>query len=178
MVLYFHNERNRKTGYRSRQISKVNLTWVAVHLPSFIATFRNFVCWSLFPLKAILSIFFVLVWVHRTRLLLVSYGIGIFITSRLLIVVKQNLLSTPLFLFLQKRAYSDGNPNATISPLLLGVDPGLPVVTINIPCPNDGPAVPNGDPTLNSQSFLPVSASNAITIHISIYIFYSPIAWN
>jgi hypothetical protein len=69
-----------------------------------------------------------------------------------------------LLLFLQKRAYSDGNPNATISPPLLGVDPGLPVVTNNIPCPNDGPAVPRGDPTLNSQSFLPVSASNAITI--------------
>ena len=47
---------------------------------------------------------------------------------------------------------------------LSGVDPGLPVETNNIPCPNDGPPVPCDDPTLNSQSFLPVSTSNTITI--------------
>ena len=47
---------------------------------------------------------------------------------------------------------------------LLGIELGLPVVTNNISCPNDGPPVRSGDPTLNSKSFLRVSASNAITI--------------
>ena len=36
-----------------------------------------------------------------------------------------------------------------------------PVVTNNIPFPTDGPPAPIGVPILNSQSFLPVSLSNA-----------------